>query len=142
MRLIHSRQVDGNLDSMGALGCTEQARTTALGRPDNSVLSGSDRYGFAVSRGLDIANGWLAKEAPVLAIELACAFVADLERCTCRIHVIREHVLSRRTQAKLLLKLKRTHRSKGAKMVMQRRSAHARERRQLFHTKRFLVVRT
>jgi hypothetical protein len=28
-------------------------------------------------------------------------------------------VLSRRTQAKLLLKLKRTHRSKGTKMVMQ-----------------------
>jgi hypothetical protein len=39
--------------------------------------------------------------------------------------VIREHVLSCRTQAKLLLKLKRAHRSKGTKMVMQRRPAHA-----------------
>jgi len=34
---------------------------------------------------LDIAHWWLAKETPVLAIELAQAFVADLERCTCRI---------------------------------------------------------
>ena len=49
-------------------------------------------------------------------------------------------MLSRRKQAKLLLQLKRTHRSKGTKMVMQRRSAHACDRCRLFHTQRFLVV--
>ena len=79
---------------------------------------------------------------PVFPIELACAFIADFERRTCRIQVIREHVLSRRTQTKLLLKLKRTHRSKGAKMVMQRRSAHACDRCELFRAERSLVVRT
>src|SRR5438132_11272882 len=128
---------------MSALGCTEQFENKPpLGRPGNSALSGSDCHDFAVSKGLDIANWGLAKETPVLAIELACAFIADFERCTCRIKVIREHVLSGRTQAKLLLKLKRTHRSKLTKMVMQHRSAHACDRCQLFHTQRFLLVRT
>ena len=66
--------------------------------PSSSALSGSDRHDFAVSQGLDIANRWLAKEAPVLAIELARAFVADLERRTCRILFTCEHPLSRGMQ--------------------------------------------
>jgi len=49
-------------------------------------------------------------------------FVADLERRTCRVQFTREHALSRGMQAKLLLKLQRTHRRKGAKMEVQRRS--------------------
>jgi hypothetical protein len=122
---------------MSALGCSEQAENKPpLGQPGNSTLGGSDCHNFAVSQGLDIANCGLAKETSVLAIELACAFIADLKRCTRRIQFIHKHVLSRRTQAKLLLKLKRTHRSKGTKMVMQRRSAHACDRCQLFHTQR------
>ena len=64
--------------------------------------SGGDRHGFAVSQDLDIANWGLAKESPVLAIELARAFVADLERRTCRIQFTREHALPRGMQAKLL----------------------------------------
>jgi hypothetical protein len=40
-------------------------------QPSDSALSGSDRHGSAVSQGLDIANWGLAKESPVLAIELA-----------------------------------------------------------------------
>jgi hypothetical protein len=55
--------------------------------------SGGDRHGFAVSQCLDIANWGPAKESPVLAIELARAFIADLERRTCRIQFTREHVL-------------------------------------------------
>jgi hypothetical protein len=90
-------------------------------QPSNSALSGSDRNDFAVSHGPDIANWGLAKESPVLAIELARAFVADLERRTCRIQFTREHSLPRGMQAKLLLKLQRTHRRKGAKMEVQPR---------------------
>src|SRR5882757_5409527 len=109
-------------------------------RPSNSALSGRDRHDFAVSQGLDIANWGLAKESPVLAIELARAFVADLERRSCRVQSTREHALPRGMQAKLLLKLQRTHRRKGAKMLVQRRSTHACNRCQVLHTKRLLVV--
>ena len=80
-------------------------------QPSNSALSGSDRHDFAVSQGLDIANWGLAKETPVLAIELARTFVANLERCTCRIQFTGEHPLPRGRQAKPLLKLKRSHES-------------------------------
>jgi hypothetical protein len=37
-----------------------------------------------------------AKESPVLAIELARAFVAELERRSCRIQFTREHAVPRR----------------------------------------------
>src|ERR1700719_4853713 len=94
-------------------------------QPSNAALSGSDRHDFAVSQSLDIANWRPAKKSPVLAIELARAFVADLERRTCRIQFTRKHALPRGMQAKPLLKLQRTHRRKGAKMVVQRRSTHA-----------------
>jgi hypothetical protein len=79
------------------------------------VLSLSDlaRHDFAILLGLDIANWGLPKESPVLAIELARAFVADLECRTCRVHFTRKHALPRGMQAKLLLKLQRTHRRKG-----------------------------
>ena len=43
-----------------------------------------------VLQGLDITNWGPAKESPVLAIELARAFVADLERRSCRIQFTRE----------------------------------------------------
>src|ERR1700729_1153029 len=108
----------------------------------NSASCGSDRHDFAVSQGLDIANWGLAKESSVLTIELARAFVADLERRTCRIQFTREHALPRGMQAKLLLKLQRTHRCKSAKMDMQRRSTHACNRCQVLYTQRLLVVRT
>ena len=109
-------------------------------QPANSALSGSDRHDFACLQGFDIAHWGLAKESPVLAIELARAFVADLERRTCRIQFTREHALPRGMQAKLLLKLQRTHRRKGAKMEVQRRSTHACNRRQLLYTQRLFVV--
>src|SRR5260221_1726955 len=99
-----------------------------------SVRSILKRRDFAVLQGLDIANWGLAKESPVLAIELARAFVADLERRTCRVQFTREHALSRSMQAKLLLKLQRTHRGKGAKMEVQRRSTHACNSRQVLFT--------
>src|SRR5258707_8464272 len=101
--------------SAKALGPVCDSREQAAPwQPSNSALSGSDRHDFAVSHGPDIANWGLAKESPVLAIELARAFVADLERRTCRVQFIREHALPRGMQAKLLLKLLRTHRRKGA----------------------------
>src|ERR1700748_278875 len=79
-------------------------------QPSNSALSGSDRHNVAVSQGLDIANWGPAKESPVLAIELARAFVADLERRTCRIQFTSEHALPRGMQAKVLLELEWTQR--------------------------------
>src|ERR1700722_14603259 len=106
----------------------------------NSALSANNRHDFAVSQGLDIANWGPAKESPVLAIELARAFVADFESRTCRIQFAREHALPRGMQAKLLLKLQRTHRRKGAKMLVQRRSTHACNRSQMLYTQRLLVV--
>src|SRR5258708_39060064 len=109
-------------------------------QPCNSALSSSDRHEFAVSQGLHIANWGPAKKSPVLAIELARAFVADLERRTCRIQFTREHALPRGMQTKLLLKLQRTHRRKGAKMEVQRRSTHACNRCQVLYTQRLLVV--
>src|SRR4029077_5959011 len=109
-------------------------------QPSNSALIGSDRHDFAVSQGLDIANWGSAKESPVLAIELARAFVADLERRTRRIQFTREHAFPRGMQTKLLLKLQRTHRRKGAKMLVQRRSTHACNRCQVLYTQRLLVV--
>jgi len=87
-------------------------------QPRNSALSGSDCHDFAASQALDIANWGQAKESPVLAIELARAFVADLESRTCRVQFTSEHTLPRGMKAKLLLKLQRTHRRKGAKMVV------------------------
>jgi len=111
-----------------------------MATPGNSAFSGSDRHDLAVSQGLDIANWGPAKESPVLAIELARAFVADLERCTCRIQFTSEYALPRGMQAKLLLKLQRTHRRKGAKMLVQRRSTHACNCRQVLYTQRLLVV--
>src|SRR6266853_3399532 len=101
--------------SAKALGPVCDSREQAAPwQPSNSALSGSDRHDFAVSHGPDIANWGLAKESPVLAIELARAFVADLERRTCRIPITREHALPRSIEAKLLLELQRTHRGKGA----------------------------
>ena len=111
-----------------------------LPQHSNSAPNGSDRHDFAALHGLDIANWGPAKESPVLAIELARAFVADLERRTCRIQFTREHALPRGMQAKLFLKLQRTHRGKGAKMVVQRRSTHACNRCQVLYTQRLLVV--
>src|SRR5882757_5063660 len=109
-------------------------------QPANSALSGSDRHDFASLQGFEIAHWWLAKESPVLAIELARAFVTDLEGRTRRIQFTREHALPRSMQAKLLLKLQRTHRGKGAKMEVQRRSTHACNRRQVLYTQRLFVV--
>src|ERR1700729_2968498 len=104
----------------------------------NSALSGSDRHDFAVSQGLDIANWGPAKESSVLAIELARAFVADLERCTCRIQLTCERAVPPGLQAKLLLKLQRTHRRKGSKMEVQLRSTHACNCCQVLYTQRLL----
>jgi hypothetical protein len=114
--------------------------TDRLEKLNERRLSGSERHDFAVSQGLDIANWGPAKESPVLAIELARAFVADLERQTCRIQFTREHALPRGMQAKLLLKLQRTHRRKGPKMVVQRGSTHACNRCQVLYMQRHLVV--
>src|ERR1700735_916681 len=127
--------------STGAVRPVSDSREQAVPwQPSNSASSASDRHDFAVSQGLDVANWGPAKDSPVLAIELARAFVADLERRTCRVQFAREHALPRGMQAKPLLKLQRTHRRKGAKMKVQRRSTHAGNCCQVLYTQRLLVV--
>src|SRR5712671_3297806 len=89
--------------SAKALGPVCDSREPAAPwQPANSALSGSDRHDFACLQGFDIAHWGLAKESSVLAIELARAFVADLERCACRIQFTSEHALPRGMQAKPL----------------------------------------
>ena len=124
----------------GRNACLRESRAGYPWQPGNSALSGGDRRGFAVSQGLDVANWGPAKESPVLTIELARAFVADLERRTCRIQFTREYALPRGMQAKLLLKLQRAHRRKGTKMEVQRGSTHACNRCQVLYPQRLLVV--
>lgn len=94
------------------------------------------------SQSLHIPHGGLSKESLVFAIELACALVADLERSTCSIQFTGKHLLPCGIETKLFLELKWAHRSHGSKMVVQRRSAHARNRCQVFHSQRFLVMST
>lgn len=62
-----------------------------------------------VSQGFDIAHGWLAEEAAVLAVELADAFIANFVRSAGGIDPVHEHALSGGLQPELLLILKRAH---------------------------------
>src|SRR5258708_18512600 len=87
-------------------GCDSREQA-APSQPANSALSGSDRHDFPCLQGFDIANWGLAKESPVLAIELARAFGADLERRTFRIQFTREPALPRGMQPALLFKSQR-----------------------------------
>src|SRR5580658_6765622 len=140
---LAGQRIDPDWTSMSAKALRpvcDRREQAAPWQPCNSASRGSDRHDFAVSQGLDIANWGPAKESPVLAIELARAFVADLERRSRRIQFTREHALPRGMQAKLLLKLQRTHRRKGAKMEVQRRPTHACNRCQVLYTQRLLVV--
>jgi len=52
-------------------------------RPTTHLLIGD-------TKSLGIPHGRLSKEAPILSIELACAFIADLIRCARRIHFVKE----------------------------------------------------
>jgi hypothetical protein len=69
----------------------------------------------------------LAEETAVFAIELAGAFVSDLERGTGGVQTVDEHAFPRCMQPKLLLILKRTHGGQRPEMVVQRGDAHARD---------------
>ena len=81
----------------------------------------------------NIPHRWLAEETAVFAVELAGAFVSDLEGRTCGVQKIREHAAPRRLQPKLFLILKRTHGGQRPKMMVQRGHAHARDFREIFH---------
>src|SRR5437660_11479788 len=70
------------------------------------------------SKSFDIAHGRLAKEAAVLPVELADAFVADLVSCARGVHSIHKHPLPCPLQPQLLLVLKWTHRGQSAKLMM------------------------
>jgi len=59
--------------------------------------------------GLDVAYGWLAEEAAVLAVELAGTFVADLEGGAGGIEAFIQHALPGYMKPELLLVLQRAH---------------------------------
>jgi hypothetical protein len=67
----------------------------------------------------DIPHWRLAEESAVLPIELACTFIANLEGCACGIQTFIEHAFSCYMQSKLLLVLKRAHRSQRPEMMVQ-----------------------
>jgi len=66
-----------------------------LAQRGDSASTGVDRHDFAVAEGFDIAHGRLAEEPAVLAVELACALVADLEGGACGIEPPRHHAYAR-----------------------------------------------
>src|SRR5205823_2571670 len=57
------------------------------------------------------------------------------------VKAIDEHAGARGVQPKLLLVLQRTHGRQRAEMVVQGGDAHARDLREIFHTKRLRVIR-
>ena len=65
------------------------------------------------------ARRWLAEETLVVAVELARAFISNLERCAGSINPFYEHSFFRCSQSKLLLVLKRNHGREGTEMMMQ-----------------------
>src|SRR6266567_5445481 len=107
-----------------------------LVRLGDCFRSGSDRR----TQLTDIPNGWLAKQAAVLTIELTGAFVPDLKSDGRGVHIISEHAGSRSLQANLLLVLQRTHRRERPEMMMQRRHGHACYICKFFNAKRLAVV--
>src|ERR1017187_1992888 len=93
------------------------------------------------AKGPNIPHRWLAKETAVFAVELAGAFVSDLEGRTCGVQTIHEHASPRRLQPKLFLILKRTHGGQHPEMMVQRGYAHARDFREIFHLERLRIIR-
>ena len=102
----------------------------------DSALGGVDRDDFAVPKGLDIANGRLAKETAVLAAELADALVPNFVGRTGSVTSVHEHSLPCGLQPKLLLASQRAHRGQRAELMVKRRYSHPRNRREFFHVQR------
>jgi hypothetical protein len=127
----------GKFGSTSGKPCCQQVRYRQSGDSCDSVLGGVDRYDFAVPKGLDIANGRLAKETAVLAAELADALVPNFVGRTGSIKPVHEHSLPCGLQTKLLLILERAHRSQRSELMVKRRHSHARNRRKLLHVQRF-----
>jgi hypothetical protein len=108
--------------------------------PGDSAGGGSDRSDIAVSQGLNIANWWLAKETPVLAVELAYTLVTDFIRRARRINSIHEHALPCRLQPELLLILERAHCRQPTELMVQRRHSHSRNCCKFLHVQWLGVV--
>jgi hypothetical protein len=67
-----------------------------------------------------MAHRWLAEETAVFAVELAGAFISDLEGRACGVETIHEHAPAGRLQPKLFLILKWTHRGEYPEVMVQR----------------------
>jgi hypothetical protein len=78
----------------------------------------------------------------VLPIELAWILVSHLEGCTRCMKFLCKHLLPCCMESELFLKLKRAHPCQTAKVMMQSRSAHSRQRCKLIYIKRLLEVFT
>ena len=81
----------------------------------------------------NIPHRRLAEETAVFAVELAGAFVSDLEGRTCCVQTIHAHAAPHCLQPKPFLIMKRTHGGQHPEMMVQRGYAHARDFREIFH---------
>src|SRR5277367_5578372 len=88
----------------------------------------------------NISHWWLTEEAAVFPIELAGAFIANLEGRTGCVEAVDEHASPSCLQAKQLLILKRAHGRQRPEMMVQRGQAHTRNLCEIFYTQRFRVV--
>src|ERR1039458_4185567 len=89
----------------------------------------------------NIPHRRLAEETAVFAVELAGAFVSDLEGRSGGVQTIHEHASARCLQPKLFLILKRTHGGQHPEMMVQRGYAHARDFREVIHAERLRIIR-
>ncbi len=90
--------------------------------------------------GFDVAHGGLAEEAAVLAIELAGAFIADLEGGAGGIEAFIEHAFPGYMQSKLLLVLQGAHGGERTELMVQCRYAHPRHGGEFFNAQGLGVV--
>ncbi len=110
--------------------------------PPDGSLSFSGRHSADALPRFHIPHRRLAEEAAILAVELAGALIAYFKGRARRVQPFGDHPSARRVQPQPLLILQRTHRGQRAKVMVQGRDAHLRDRRKFFDAQRLGVVRS
>ena len=106
---------------------------TSLAHSIDPALCSVDCGEPGVTQGFDIAHGWLAEEAAVLAVELADAFIANFVCSAGGVDPVHEHALACDLQTELLLILERAHGGQRPELVVEGGYAHARDLGEFFH---------
>ena len=90
--------------------------------------------------GFEVADGGLAEEAAVFAVELAGAFVADFKGCAGGVEACGEDAEAGGVKAEAFLVLKGAHGGEGAEVVVEGGNAHLGEGGEVFDAEGFVVV--